>query len=54
MAIFRNLGVKLRDALCGVLQYASASSLAFLDLAKNISFLNWKLFNAQILFMDWH
>jgi len=24
MAIFRNLGVNLRDSLCGVLQYASA------------------------------
>jgi hypothetical protein len=29
--------------LCDVPQYASAQSLDFLDLAKNCSFLNWKL-----------
>jgi hypothetical protein len=43
MALFRNLGVNLRDRLCGVPMYASAQSLDFLDLAKNCSFLNWKL-----------
>ncbi len=35
MALFRNLGVNLRDRLCGVPMYASAQSLDFLDLAKN-------------------
>ncbi len=43
MALFRNLGVNLRDRLCDVPKYASAQSLNFLDLAKNSSFLNWKL-----------
>ena len=43
MALFRNLGVNLRDRLCDVPTYASAQSLDFLDLAKNCSFLNWKL-----------
>ena len=39
--LFRDLGVRLRDSLCDVAlfmpygYYASASSLAFLDLAKN-------------------
>ena len=43
MALFRNLGVNLQDRLCGVPTYASALSLDFFDLAKNSSFLNWKL-----------
>ena len=43
MALFRNLGVNLRDRLCDVPTYVSAQSLEFLDLAKNYSFLNWKL-----------
>ena len=43
MALFRNLGVNLRDRLCGVRMDASAQSLDFLGLAKNYSFLNWKL-----------
>ncbi len=38
MALFRNLCVNLRDSLCGVLEYASAQSLDFLDLAENCSF----------------
>jgi hypothetical protein len=42
MALFRNLGVNLRDRLCDVPMYASAQSLDFLDLAKDSSFLNWK------------
>ncbi len=34
-ALFRNLGVRLRDGLCGVRsKYASAPFLAGLDLAK--------------------
>jgi ribonuclease Z len=43
MVLFRNLGVNLRDRLCDVPRYASAQSLDFLDLAKNCSFVNWKL-----------
>ena len=43
MALLRNLCVNLQDFLCGVLQYASAQSLGFLDLAQNCSFMNWKL-----------
>jgi len=35
MALFRNLGVNLRDRLCDVPRYASAQYLDFLDLAKN-------------------
>ncbi len=39
-ALFRNLGVNLRNCLCGVrTEYASAQFLDFLDLAKNCSFL---------------
>jgi hypothetical protein len=43
MALFGNLGVKLRGCLCGVPRYASAQLLVFLDLAENCSFMNWKL-----------
>jgi hypothetical protein len=39
MALFRNLGVNLRNHLCDVHMYVSAQ---FLDLAKNCSFLKWK------------
>jgi hypothetical protein len=42
-ALFRDLCVNLRDFLCGVLKYASAQSLNFLDLAEKGPFLNWKL-----------
>jgi len=51
MALFRNLGVNLRDRLCDVRRYASAQSLDFLDLAKNCSFLNWKLTPVPTFFM---
>ena len=47
MALFRNFVVNRRDCLCGVLQYASAQSLDFLELAKKTSFLIWKLIRAQ-------
>jgi hypothetical protein len=40
MALLRNLCVNLQDFLCDVLQYASAQSLDFLDLAQNCSFMN--------------
>lgn len=43
MALLRNLGVNLRDHWCDAHRYTSAQSLAFLDLAKNDSFLHWKL-----------
>jgi hypothetical protein len=53
MAFFRNLGVNLRDSLCGVLSYASAESLDFLDLTKKFPFLIWKpLVSIFYLWMD--
>ena len=57
MALFRNLGVKLRGCLCDVPRYASAQPLVFLDLAENCSFLNWKLTLVPIeffRFLDGH
>ncbi|MFO7784839.1 MAG: hypothetical protein R6V25_09415 [Desulfatiglandales bacterium] len=54
MVFFANLGVNLRGCLCGVLQYASAQPLDFLDLDKKSSFLNWKLASAQKAFPDGH
>jgi hypothetical protein len=44
---FSNLIVNLQDSLCDILKYVSAQSLDFLDLAKNLSFLNWKLASAR-------
>ncbi|MFO7784400.1 MAG: hypothetical protein R6V25_07180 [Desulfatiglandales bacterium] len=54
MVFFANLGVNLRGCLCGVLQYASAQPLDFLDLDKKSSFLNWKLAIAKKTFLDGH
>ncbi|MGM0663501.1 MAG: hypothetical protein ACQET7_04860 [Thermodesulfobacteriota bacterium] len=54
MVFFANLGVNLRGYLCGVLQYASAQPLDFLDLDKKSSFPNWKLPSAQKAFLDGH
>jgi hypothetical protein len=54
MALFRNLGVKLRGSLCDVLQYVSAQPLVFLDLAKNCSFMNWKPIVPTVVLMDGH
>jgi hypothetical protein len=54
MAFFRNLGVNLRDSLCGVLSYTSAESLDFLDLTKKFSFLIWKPLVCICSFMDGH
>jgi len=51
MALFRNLGVKLRGCLCDVPRYASAQLLVFLDLEENCSFLNWKLTPVPIEFL---
>ena len=52
MALFRNLGVKLRGSLCDVLKYVSAQPLVFLDLAKNCAFMNWKLIVPTVELMD--
>jgi len=54
MVFLRNLGVNLRDSLCDVLQYVSAQSLDFLDLAQKLSFLDWKPASVQKLFVDGH
>jgi hypothetical protein len=54
MALFRNLGVKLRVLLCDVLTYVSAQSLVFLDLAENFSFMNWKPTVPTSTLMDGH
>ena len=48
MALFPNLGVKLRGCLCDVPRYASAQPLVCLDLAENCLFLNWKLMPVPI------
>jgi len=48
MALFHNLGVKLRSCLCDVPGYASAQPLVFLDVVENILFLNRKLMAAPI------
>ncbi len=56
MALFHNFGVNPRNRLCGVFQYASAQFLDFLELVKNVSFLNWKLSSAhdfQMLIYGW-
>jgi len=54
MAFFRNLCVKLRCCLCGVLlQYASAQPLAFLDLTKNCSFLTGLLPGMPAFLAGW-
>jgi hypothetical protein len=54
MAFFRNFGVNHRNSLCGVLSYASAQSLDFLELAQKFSFLGWKLACVQNSFLDGH
>ncbi len=54
MALFRNLGVKLRVSLCDVLTYVSAQTFVFLELAENCSFLNWKLTVPTATLMDGH
>jgi hypothetical protein len=52
MALFRNLGVNLRDSLFP-LSGRDAQSLDFLDLAENCSFLNWK-HKLMPIFADFH
>jgi outer membrane protease len=48
MVFLPNLGVNLRACLCGVVNYASAQALDFLDLGQKSSFLDWKLQNVPI------
>jgi hypothetical protein len=42
MVFLPNLSVNLRACLCGVVNYASAQALDFLDLGQKFSFLDWK------------
>ena len=42
MVFLPNLSVNLRAFLCGVVNYASAQALDFLDLGQKSSFLDWK------------
>jgi len=42
MVFLPNVGVNLRPCLCGVVNYASAQTLDFLDLGQKSSFLDWK------------
>jgi hypothetical protein len=42
MVFLPNLGVNLRPCMCGVVNYASAQALDFLDLGQKSSFLNRK------------
>jgi hypothetical protein len=42
MVFLPNLGVNLRAYLCGVVNYASAQALDFLDLGQKSAFLDWK------------
>ena len=49
MVFLPNLGVNLRPCLCGVVNYASAQALDFLDLGQKSSFLDWKHQKVPIL-----
>ena len=56
MVFLPNLGVNLRACLCGVVNYASAQALDFLDLGQKSAFLNCKrhqvpIFGNGILWM---
>ena len=42
MVFLPNLSVNLRVCLCGVVNYAPAQALDFLDLGQKSSFLDWK------------
>ena len=42
MVFLPNLGVNLCVCLCGVVNYASAQTLDFLDLGQKSAFLDWK------------
>ena len=49
MVFLPNLGVNLRLCLCGVVNYASAQGLDFLNLGQKSSFLDWKHHQVPIL-----
>jgi hypothetical protein len=42
MVFLPNLSVNLRAGLCGVVNYASAQALDFLDLGQKSAFPDWK------------
>jgi hypothetical protein len=42
MVFLPNVGVNLRPCLCGVVNYASAQALDFLELGQKSTFLDWK------------
>jgi hypothetical protein len=42
MVFLPNLSVNLRAGLCGIVNYASAQALDFLDLGQKSAFLDWK------------
>ena len=48
MVFLPNLCVNLRACLCGVVNYASAQALDFLDLGQKSAFLDWKHQNVPI------
>jgi len=58
MVFLPNLSVNLCACLCGVVNYASAQALDFLDLGQKSSFLDWKHQKVPIvgkgLFTDGH
>jgi hypothetical protein len=52
MVFLPNFCVNLRACLCGVVNYASAQTLDFLDLGQKSSFLDWKHLNVPIVGKD--
>ena len=51
MVFLPNFCVNLRACLCGVVNYASAQALDFLDLGQKSSFLDWKHQKVPIVLM---
>jgi hypothetical protein len=51
MVFLPNFCVNLRPCLCGVVNYASAQALDFLELGQKSSFLNWKHQRVPIILM---
>jgi hypothetical protein len=49
MVFLPNFGVNLRPCLCGVVNYASAQALDFLELGQKFSFLDWKHHQVPII-----
>ena len=49
MVFLPNLGVNRRACLCGVVLYASAQALDFLDLEQKSSLLDWKHLKVPVL-----